>query len=210
MKSKTDVSRPSRRGRRKRRGDRRVLAADQRSLAEWQASWFELREHPWRTLSFVPAGSTPLAVEIARNMAAVATRFESSEIEAVDATGATIDDCRARLEDISTMAQRGCKAIVAVENPLVSPVAVPIVRSTSASVLLVALETTSLRDARAVLHRLGEDRFIGCMTLSVKRRGWLSRRRESGPLPCEEPLWADNDAGEDANRRAGEGGGSPG
>ncbi len=167
------------------------LATDEKSMAAWQSVWFELREHSWSSLAIVPAGEIALTLEVAEALATIGGRFERSGVKAVDARGVGLDDCRILVEAIRSTTRPRDRLIVAVDDPRSTPTTVPIVRAADGAVLLVSLESTFLREARAVLGRLGEGCFIGSMALRAQKR----RRRKAGSKGTtagpREPSWSD-------------------
>ncbi len=181
----------SRRGRSHRQASHWALSTDAGSMAGWQSIWFELRQYQWRSLAIVPVGELVLTVDVAAAMAAVARRFEGAEAQAVDATRVTIDGFRSTADEISIFTQRGGKAIVAVANPLEAPVAIPLVRSMDEAVLLVPLEHSLIRGARATVFRVGQEKFIGAMVLRPRRRrrGRRGNVADGGSVICE-PAWS--------------------
>ena len=109
----------------------------------------------------------------------------------MDATAVTIDEFSSMTERVDSITKKGGRAIVAVDNPADSPVAVPLVRATDEALLVVTLEYSSIREARAAIARFGIDRFLGALTLRP-RRGRAARRAgaEGDALVIFEPAWA--------------------
>jgi hypothetical protein len=143
--------------------------------AAWQSIWFELRQHAWRTLAFVPVDDTQDVKAVCEAIAMVARRYEREPIRVMDATALTLEASRVRLDEMERLGESAGRVLMALDPPLAAPVALPVARATDAAVLVVRLEATGIQAARDVVDRVGASRFIGSITLKAQSR--RARRR---------------------------------
>ncbi len=145
-----------------------------------QPVWFELRERKWNTLAVVPVGPGQATAEVAKGIADVARSFEGLEIEVWDAAGASIEEVRGVLREIESKAPGKQRVIIALDSPEIEPSTLPLCRAADAAVLLVTLEHSTMRDARTVVSKVGEDKFVGGVTLRLSK-GRRPRARRGVP-----------------------------
>ena len=157
---------------------------------QWQRIWLAIQAEKWRSLAVIPADATLPTIEVVHALAAVACQQRGSPLVVADLRSVDLpilDAVRAEVE-ARTAAAPILMAVPAFDE---SPVALAIARAADKAVLCVGLGTTLASQARKTIQQLGHDRFLGTVTLRLKRTGarpsaWGRRgqgTRESGRNP---------------------------
>jgi hypothetical protein len=147
-----------------------VPAAEPVPNAQWQQIWFTALRRPWSSLALVPAGPGDSALFAAEALAAVGRLHGGRAIRLVDAEEAGLTDVADILESLAAIAGREELAVVAAGCPLTEAAAIPIARAADAALLVVPLGDAHFSGARRVVDLVGRDRFIGAVTLQLRRR----------------------------------------
>jgi hypothetical protein len=131
---------------------------------DWQRLWFSLTR-PWTSLAVVPADPETPAWTVAEGLLAVGRRSGKRAVHLLNATDARLEDIESVIEAVNAMTHRGDLVLVAV-NPIAShPASLPIIRATSAALLVVRLADSHLADARNTVRAIGQDRVLGSVVL---------------------------------------------
>ncbi len=132
-----------------------------------EAVWVAAQRRSWSSLVVVPVERAAGAVALARALAVAGTAQRGEAVVGLDLRGLPLSESRAhaaRLADRS----RPHRRVAVVDSPLESQTAVLLACAADAAVLVVERDRTRLEDVRAVLDRIGQERFVGAVMLEPK------------------------------------------
>lgn len=136
---------------------------------DWQRLWFATRQQPWTSLAIIPSDSGVDAKEVAESLVATGQIHGERPVSLLNALSAQLGDVQRIVDTIASVTSRGEWIIVPVDPISDNPTTIPIVRSTTAALLVVRLGQSLLTSSRTALEAIGRDRFIGSIVLSEKR-----------------------------------------
>ena len=136
--------------------------------SDWQRIWFSTRQKNWTSLAIIPSDPGIDVVSIVEGLVAVGRQHGERPVNLVNATNLHLENVQPCIESISGMAARGEWVIVAVDPVVENPSSVAVVRSTSASLLVVRLGASLLPSAQAAIDVIGRDRLLGSIVLDDK------------------------------------------
>jgi len=130
------------------------------------AVWYNLRARPWRTLALVAPVNGSRAWRLAHELRAV-EGARPRGIHVVNALDATVGRVAAITHALSPKKLESrtdqLRFIVAADSPLVNPVAIGLLTTCDAVVLLLERRRTRIPDAQRILELVGSERFIGAV-----------------------------------------------
>jgi hypothetical protein len=133
-------------------------------------AWFALSQFDWRSVALVPADPATPAAAIANAIAVAGANFSDSLLGLLVVHGLTPVTARSVLTEIGQRSAHGERSLVVTDSPIVDPLVIPVARAVDACILVVHLGDTNLADARETITAIGEERFIGCITIAGRRR----------------------------------------
>jgi hypothetical protein len=129
--------------------------------------WYRLLLlRPWSCLAVVSPERTPKTLRLARSLAELGTQLRRRPIELVD--GLQLDLERANaiahlVEPASSQAPAEPRYIVALDSPIVNPVAIAVLAASDAVVLLLEKGITGIPQARRIVEIVGRERLAGAV-----------------------------------------------
>lgn len=132
---------------------------------EWSRLWFNLMGREWRSLALVPAAPDVSALPVAERFLECAFAYQSGPSCIVDAQGAAPGDVAAYNAMVAEHVLARGRVLLVLSSPLVSASAIPLARAADASLLVVPLGATAVRDARAAVAAVGHAAFLGSVTV---------------------------------------------
>ena len=136
---------------------------------EWQRVWFSIRHHEWSSLALVPSHAGIDVNKVAELLAATGRRQGERPVHVVNGVGASLESVEEVISSVRTAAERGDWVIVPVDAIGDSPISIPIVRATSAALMVLDLGESLLASAQLALTSVGRERFLGSIILDGSR-----------------------------------------
>jgi hypothetical protein len=128
--------------------------------------WYNLRARPWRTLALVAPGNGARAWRLAQELLAV-EGDRTRAVQVVNALDATVGRVAAVAHALSPRKLESAldqtRFIVVADSPLENPVAIGLLSTCDAVVLLLERQRTRIPDAQRILELVGPERFIGAV-----------------------------------------------
>ncbi|HEY2944445.1 MAG TPA: hypothetical protein VGN09_18580 [Vicinamibacteria bacterium] len=137
--------------------------------ARWQQIWFAALRRPWASMVLVPAHPGASTRFIAEALTAVGRLHGDRPVRLLDAESTDLPDVASVLKSLAAIGERQELAVVAAGCPLAQPASIPIARAADAAVLVLPLGESRFADARRALDLVGRDRFIGAVTLELRK-----------------------------------------
>jgi hypothetical protein len=137
---------------------------------DWQRLWFATRQQAWSSLAIIPSDGGIDAGDVAESLAATGRLLGERPVNLINATGIQLADVHQLIESLGAMTGRGDCVIVPVDAIAENPGAIPIVRATSAAVLVVRLGESLIDSARSAIELVGRERFLGSVVLQGRGR----------------------------------------
>jgi hypothetical protein len=121
---------------------------------------------PWSCLAVVSPERTPKTLRLARSLAELGTQLRRHPIELVE--GMELDLERANViahlvEPRSSLAPAEPRFVVALDSPIVNPVAIAVLAATDAVLLLLERGVTGIPQARRIVEIVGRERLAGAV-----------------------------------------------
>ncbi len=139
--------------------------------AELQQLWFSCAKHSWSSLVVVPVQPGRSARVIARALSDIGMLHKgTSSVAIVGAEGFDLRQASNVIVQMTTLAGAGSQVIVSVDPVLTNQAGIPIALAADAALLVVDLGDTSTADARRTLELIGEQKFIGAVTIAPPMR----------------------------------------
>jgi hypothetical protein len=141
---------------------------------DWQRLWFSTRQQVWSSLAIIPSDGGVEVGRVAETLVAMGRLHGERPVSLLNATGVQFGDVHQLIDTLGEMTGRGDWVIVPVDPIAENPSSVPVVRATSAALLVVRLGESLLASARNAIEAVGRERFLGCIVLG-------GQGRERGP-----------------------------
>jgi hypothetical protein len=136
---------------------------------EVSALWYSLRARPWRTLALVAPGNAPRAWRLAQKFQLVEGE-RAQTLKLVNALDANVGRVAAVAHALSPKklesAPERARFILAADSPLENPVAIGLLSTCDAVLLLLERQRTRIPDAQRILELIGPERFIGAVLVA--------------------------------------------
>ena len=148
--------------------DSRDLRSEQERPASdlmWQRLWFSTMEKPWSSMAVVPADPDTSVEEVAAALAEIGHRCSSRPISVVSACGVATADVQAVVAQITSLSSRGEQVLVTFDSVLDHPAAIPILRVTTAALVVVRTGQSRLSSVRRLAELIGPERVRGSLVL---------------------------------------------
>jgi hypothetical protein len=136
--------------------------------SDWQRLWFSTRHQDWSSLALVPGDASVEVSQVAETLAATGRLYGDRSVSLLNGQGVQLPDVHQLLETLAAMIGHGEWVIVPVDAIVENPSSVPIVRATSAALLVVRLGESLLESARSAIEVVGRERFLGSIVLGKR------------------------------------------
>jgi hypothetical protein len=136
--------------------------------SDWQRLWFSTRQQDWSSLALVPGDPSVDVSQVAETLAATGRLYGERSVSLLNGQGVRLPDVHQLIATLGTMTGRGDWVIVPVDAIVENPSSVPIVRATSAALLVVRLGESLLESARSAIEVVGRERFLGSIVLGKR------------------------------------------
>ena len=137
--------------------------------AELQRLWFATLRKDWGSLVVLPAHPGGAATSVARALAQVAAVHKDAPIKLISGEGADLQNASRLIIDMTTHVAAGGLAIVVLESIVSNPAGIPVALAADAALLCIQLGETDFDSAQRTVELLGESRFVGAVTIDMKR-----------------------------------------
>jgi hypothetical protein len=144
-----------------------VSASDMPS-AELQRLWFATLKKDWSSLVVLPAQPGGAATNVARALAQVAAVHKDSPIKLISGEGADLQNASRLIIDMTSHVSAGGLVIIVLESIVSNPAGIPVALAADAALLCVQLGETDFESAERTVELLGENRFVGAVTIDMK------------------------------------------
>ena len=133
---------------------------------DWQRIWFATRQQAWTSLAVIPSDHGVDVGRVAESLVAAGRLLDDKPVTLLNGRGAELSGVRQLVDSLAVMTGRGEWVVVAVDPIGLNPTTVPLVRATSAALLVVQLGESLLASSRATIEAVGRERFLGSIVLS--------------------------------------------
>jgi hypothetical protein len=131
-----------------------------------QRLWMSLDKKTWHALAVVPAASEIAVVDVANVIAEVSQASREEPTVVLDLRDVNFRAVDFYKKDIVDRVKKG-QSVILVLSPFEStPMTSALARIADAAVLVVRLESTSMKDAARVVEEIGHDKFLGTILAS--------------------------------------------
>jgi hypothetical protein len=137
---------------------------------EWAQVWFATQRYSWTTLAIVPATPGESGLAAASALVAAGEMYAEGEVHLIDATGAAPHAVDIILASMSGSIAPGSQLVIALDNPLSNPAAIPIARQAGVALLGVRMGASLLDESRRTLDVVGRGYFIGSVAIRSAAR----------------------------------------
>ena len=135
---------------------------------ELQQMWLHLVREKWSSLAIVPTEPGTSARTLTDPLVEMANFYDLGELKFVDAQGASLQEGVRLAQEITAAGAQGPRTVVALDSPMQSGGAVPLVMAVSAAVLLVRLGTSQTDTVGSIVDIMGRERILGAIALHGK------------------------------------------
>lgn len=137
-----------------------------------QQLWFSIQRLPWSSLVLLPADPETSSDAVGKALHEVGRLTMGDRLRLLDARGLQLPATAPLILDMSGAspvrpagADRSERVLVLVESVLSQPSGIPVALAADAVVLCLTLGKTPVASARETLKLVGEQRFVGCVTI---------------------------------------------
>ncbi len=143
--------------------------------------WLHLVRQPWSAIAVIPTDPSTSAGEVARSLLEVAAFYDLGNFALVDAEHASLSQGSQLAREMVASVGNGARVVAAVEYPMQSAGAVPVIMAVDAALLLVRTGASAAAAIRSTIEIVGRERVLGCVALHGKRS--KEHRRAEADLP---------------------------
>lgn len=126
--------------------------------------------HPWRSLAVIPASSHLSATTVANALVDVSNMMRGHRTKLFSTVDLEMAGVSKVIVDVAVHVQAGGYAVVCVDALVRTETGIPATLATDAAVLVVHLGVTRIEDAKRTMELVGEDKFIGAVTIESAHR----------------------------------------
>ncbi len=137
---------------------------------DWSQIWFAVQKFSWTTIAIVPASPRERGLAAASALVAAGSQYSEGAVHLVDATGVAPHAVDLVIASISGSIAPGTRLVVALDNPISNPSAIPIARHAGAALLTVRLGDPSIEESARTIDVVGRKYFLGSVALRELRR----------------------------------------
>lgn len=123
----------------------------------------------WRSLVVVPAQPGLSAKRVASALVDVAGLVRGASARLFDAEGLELAGASRLIVEMTTHVEAGGLAVVCLESVVRKPAGIPLALAADAALLVVHLGLSSTEDAKKTMALIGEEKFLGAVTLEQER-----------------------------------------
>jgi hypothetical protein len=128
------------------------------------------RREQWSSLVVVPAQPGASGLEVGRAIVSVGSQYREKPLRLIDAEGLPPGAALRLVRDIRSHVAQGELVVACIDSVLTHPVGLEVALAAERALLCVTLGSTPFSAARHTLERIGQERFLGSVTLRPKPR----------------------------------------
>jgi hypothetical protein len=136
---------------------------------DWERLWVATRQSDWTSLALIPSDGGVDIKQVAESLAAAGRQHGEKPVTLLNAAGAQLIDVRQLVDKLNAMTARGECVIIGVDPIADNPSVVPLVRASSAALLVVRLGESLMASAETAIETVGRPRFLGSVVLDSRR-----------------------------------------
>jgi hypothetical protein len=144
-------------------GTSRTLEPPRTSSSQLQHLWLSLVRRPWSSLVLVPVDPGTSVGWIAAPLPELGRLYGLGPFELLSAEGLSAAEGARLADGLDDGATNRARAVVTVEAPAASEVALRLVLAADAAVLVVRRGGTSLEEARSLIDQIGCEQVLGAV-----------------------------------------------
>lgn len=126
--------------------------------------WYKLLSRPWNCLVVVSPERTQSTLRMASSLAELGTQHRRSPVELIDALELDLERVTAIAHSVGSK-QGELRFVVALDSPLVNPVAIGVLTVADAVLMLLEKGVSKIPQARRIIEIAGRERFIGAVVV---------------------------------------------
>ena len=138
------------------------------SEGDWQRLWYSTLSTgttSWASLAIVGSGQWTDLAEVAERVAAVVRENGNVRAEVLHAKDLPAPEIAEFVARLHSLTADGARVIVAVDSPVVNPSLIPVVRATSAVLLVVRLGQSTVHADREMVETVERAKVLGSVVL---------------------------------------------
>ena len=132
--------------------------------------WYAMLPRGWVSLAVVSPGRTPKTLRLARSLAELGTQLLRRRVELLNATEVDVTFVAGVKEWFassgSTRTVVPHQFVVALDSPIVNPLAIGVITACDSALLLLLREQTTIPSARRTIELIGRERLLGAVIAS--------------------------------------------
>jgi len=132
--------------------------------------WYDIQPCGWVSLAVVSPDRTGKTLQLARSLADMGTQALGRSVELINATDldlAFVGRITDRLASNDSTRKAGAHQIIlALDSPIVNPLAIGVIAACDSALLLLLRGQTTVPDARRTAERIGRERLLGAVIVS--------------------------------------------
>ena len=137
--------------------------------ADVQRLWFATLKKEWSSLVILPAQPGQSVLGLAKALVDVGTLHRGTQVKLLSAEGVDVSGTSRLILEMTSHVSAGGVVVVALESVLSQPSGIPVALAADAALLCVRLGTTDAEAAARTVEAIGENRFLGAVTLKQTR-----------------------------------------
>ncbi len=126
--------------------------------------WYKLLSRPWNCLVVVSPERTQSTLRMASSLAELGTQHRRSPVELIDALELDLERVTSIAHSVGSN-QGQWRFVVALDSPLVNPVAIGVLTVADAVLMLLEKGVSKIPQARRIIEIAGRERFIGAVVV---------------------------------------------
>jgi hypothetical protein len=134
---------------------------------EVQELWYRLAARPWSSLAVVSPDRTPNTLRLARSLAELGTLHTRHVVDLIDGLQLDPDRAAAIAQRVGSQGSGPSVAeprfVIAVDSPIVNPVAIRLLATADAVLMLLEKGVSSIPQARRIVEIVGPERLVGAV-----------------------------------------------
>jgi hypothetical protein len=137
--------------------------------ADWQRFWFSTltdAARPWTSLTLMASGGSADLTTVAERIAAVAREHGVVDVTVLAARGIAAAEVPGLIARLTAFSAEGTRVIVAADSPAENPAIIPLIRATSAVLLVVRIGESTVQANREMVDAIDRSKIIGSIVIS--------------------------------------------
>ena len=137
--------------------------------ADWQRFWFSTLSdaaRPWTSLTLMASGGSADVAAVAERIAVVAREHGGADVTVLTALDIAAADVPGLIARLTALGAEGTRVIVAADSPAENPAIIPLIRATSAVLLVVRIGESTVQANREMVEAIDRSKIIGSIVIT--------------------------------------------